>query len=131
MAKNVKIYIVTGIFIALEESKGLTNELSCIVGYFTNLKELYNNFQSKTIQSYSTICSHLNKNGYYVSKGSRFWYRQDYEKFNEIIIRAVTTNQLYSSRKYVSLSELLSKEVSSIDIHLGMNLSRQKPFNVP
>lgn len=131
MAKNVKIFIVTGVFIDLEDNNGLSNELSCIVGYFTNLKELYSNFQSGSIQSYSTICSHIKNQGYYVSKGARFWYRRDYEKFNEIIIREVITNQLYHSRKYVSLSELLTKEVSSIDIHLGMNLSRARPFNVP
>lgn len=130
MAKNVKIFIVTGVFIDLEDYK-LSNELTCIVGYFTNLKELYKNFQPGTIQSYSTICSHISKKGYYISKGSRFWYRNEFEKFNEIIIREVVTNQLYNSHKYISISELLSKEVSSIDIHLGMNLSRGRPYNVP
>ncbi|MBN1184185.1 MAG: hypothetical protein JXB49_17975 [Bacteroidales bacterium] len=124
MSKKIKLFIVTGIFVDFEKNKDLTNELHCIVGYFTNLKELYGNFQPNTIQSYSTICSHINKHGYYISKESRFWHRREYEDFNEIIIREVETNQLYATHKYISLSELLSKEVSSIDVHLGMNLSR-------
>jgi hypothetical protein len=124
MSKNVKIFIVTGIYIDLEEDNHYKNELHCIVGYFTNLKELYKNFESKTIQSYSTVCNHINKNGYYITKGSRFWHRRSYQHYNEIIIRQVISNQMYGSSKYISISELLSKEVSSIDIHLGMNLSR-------
>lgn len=130
MAKSIKIYIVTGLFLDLEESKRLMSELTCLVGYFTNLKELYKNFDPETIQAYSTICSHINKKSYYVSKGSRFWYQHEFKRFNEIIIREVTTNQLYHSRKYVSLSDLLSKEVSTIDIHLGMNLSKSKTYSV-
>ena len=126
MSKNVKIFIVTGVFIDLEDSR-MSNKITYIIGYFTNLKELYKNFQSGTIQSYSTICSHINKKGYYVSKSSRFWYGDAFEKFNEIIIRQVFTNHLYYSHKYISISELLSKEVSSIDIRLGMNLSRGRP----
>ncbi len=131
MAKNVKIFIVTGVFLDLEENQKVMTDLSCIVGYFTNLKELYKNFQPDTIQSYSTISSHIRKKKYYVSKKSRFWYRKEYENFSEIIIREVVTNQLYESIKYVSLSEMLSKEVSSIDVHLAMNLSRGRPYNVP
>ena len=38
MAKNVKIFIVTGVFLDLEGNNRLTNMLSCVVGYFTNLK---------------------------------------------------------------------------------------------
>jgi hypothetical protein len=124
MAKHVKIFIVSGVFFDLDSNIGISHELSYMIGYFTNLKELYKNFQSETIQSYSTICSHIKKHGYYISKDSRFWYRRDYKKFNEIIIRAVVSNQLYTSRKHVSLSSLLSKEASSIDIHLGMRLSK-------
>lgn len=131
MAKNIKIYIVTGIFIDVKNNKSLLNELKCIVGYFTNLKELLKNFKLGTIQSYSTVCTHIKNKGYYVTKNTRFWYRTDFEHFNEIIIRQVFTNELYWSNKYVSLSELLSKEVSSIDVHLGLNLSRGGPINVP
>ncbi len=92
---------------------------------------MYKNFQTGTIQSYSTVSSHIRKNKYYVSKESRFWYREEYEDFREIIIREVVTNNLYSSTKYISLSEMLSKEASSIDIHLAMNLSNVGYYNVP
>lgn len=130
MAKDVKIFIVTGILIDLADNTNISNELTCIVGYFTNLKELFKSFESSSIQSYSTVCSHIKKKGFYLSKGSRFWYRDEYEKFNEIVIRQVFSNRLYYARKNISLSELLSKEVSTIDIHLGMNLSHSKPFKI-
>jgi len=39
MSKNVKILVVTGVFMNLDES----DELSWILGYYTNLKELYKN----------------------------------------------------------------------------------------
>ena len=96
MAKNVKIFIVAGVFLDLEENQKVMTELSCIVGYFTNLKELYKNFQPNTIQSYSTISSYIRKNKYYISYNSRFWNRERYEKFSELIIREVATNQLYT-----------------------------------
>ena len=130
MAKNIKIFIVTGVFLDLEDNNSVINELSVIVGYFTNLKELYENFKAESIQSYSTICAHISKQGYYMSKSAQFWHRKDYEKFDEIIIRKVVANQLYQAQKYVSLSQLLTKEVSSIDVHLGMSLSRADSFNV-
>lgn len=124
MAKKIKIFIVTGVFVNFEQKNHLTNELHTIVGYFTNLKELYKNFEKGSVQSYTTICSHINKQGFYISNNSRFLHSKTYQNFNELIIRQVETNMLYSCKKDISLSELLSKEVSSIDIHLGMNLSR-------
>jgi phage anti-repressor protein len=119
MSKNVKILVVTGVFINLEES----DELSWILGYYTNLKELYKNFEYGNIQSYSTICSHIKKIGYYVSKNTRFWYKKDYRKFNEVIIREFKTNQLYSARKSVTLNNMISREIASANILVSMNLS--------
>ena len=128
MAKNVNIFIVTGVFIKLDREKDLRSDMNIIVGYFTNLKVLYGSFHKDSIQSYSTITAHIRKKGYYVSKGTRFWYRRRLEKFDEIIIRKVVTNKLYFNSKSVSLSRLLAKEVSTMDIHLGMNLSG--PFSL-
>jgi len=119
MAKNVKILVVTGVFINLDEN----DELSWILGYYTNLKELYKNFEYGNIQSYSTICSHIKKKGYYVSKNTRFWYKRDYRKFNEVVIREFKTNQLYSARKSVSLNNMIAREIASADIHVSLNLS--------
>jgi len=119
MSKNVKILVVTGVFINLDES----DELSWILGYYTNLKELYKNFEYGNIQSYSTICSHIKKKGYYVSKNTRFWYNRDYRKFNEVVIREFKTNQLYSARKSVSLNNMIAREIASADIHVSLNLS--------
>lgn len=119
MSKNVKILVVTGVFINLDES----DELSWILGYYTNLKELYKNFEYGNIQSYSTICSHIKKRGYYLSKNTRFWYKRDYRKFNEVIIREFKTNQLYSESKSVTLNSMIAHEIASSNILVSMNLS--------
>jgi hypothetical protein len=123
MAKNVKILLVTGISIDTFDMKSSFNDLVWFVGYFTNLKELYKNFEIGNIQSYSTICSHLKKKGYYTSKDIRFWYRRNYQRFNELTIREFVTNRLYSAHKVISLNSLLAKEVSNIDLQIGMNLT--------
>lgn len=122
----MKIYIVTGVSIGIDEENRFSNHMSCTMGYYTNLKELYKNFEQGSIQSYSTICSRIKANGFYVTKNSRFWHYYSYETFNELIIRQVLTNTLYKNNKEFSLTELLSKEVGSIDIHLGVNLSSKK-----
>lgn len=119
MSKNVKILVVTGVFINLDEG----DELSWILGYYTNLKELYKNFEYGNIQSYSTICSHIRKKGYYLSKNTKFWYKRDYRKFNEVIIREFKTNKLYSASKYVTLNNMISHEIASANILVSMNLS--------
>ena len=46
-----------------------------------------------------------------------------FEKFIEIIIREFEANQLYLSRKYVSLTELLAKEASNVDMQISLVLS--------
>ena len=119
MSKNVKILVVTGVFINLDTS----DELSWILGYYTNLKELYKNFEYGNIQSYSTICSHIKKKGYYKSNNAKFWYMRDYRKFNEIIIREFKTNHLYSARKSVTLNNMIAREIASDNILVSMNLS--------
>ena len=115
MSKNVKIFLVKGISIEFEEGVQGYNQLNSVVGYFTNLKELYNRFDSKTIQSYSTVCSHLNKTGYYISNNSRFRFRESVENYNEVTISQVWTNRLYQKRDYVSLSEILRKESNNMN----------------
>ncbi|HUX56302.1 MAG TPA: hypothetical protein VMV77_04970 [Bacteroidales bacterium] len=100
-------------------------EVTWVIGYFTNIKELYMNFDKSTIQSYSTICSHIKKEKYYITKDSRFLTGRYYERFNEIIIRELVTNQLYKGRKYVSLTELLAKEASNVDMQIGLGISKK------
>lgn len=125
MAKNVKILVVTGLKIDLSNNPHLENEVSWVIGYFTNIKELYSMFQKSSIQSYSTICTHLKKNQYYLSKNSRFLTGKNYELFNEIIIRELETNQLYRGRKYVSLTSLLAREASNVDMQIGLGLNEK------
>lgn len=127
MSKTVKIYVVSGMYMSFDEKHRIMNDLICEVGYFTNLKELYNKFEIGTIQAYSTICSHMRKKGYYVSKSARFISRKGFEDFREIIIREFETNSFYRTYKTVSLSQLLAKE-ASLDMHLGMNISETRTF---
>jgi hypothetical protein len=122
MAKNVKILVVTALNIDLSDSPNQPNEVTWVIGYFTNLKELYSKFEKSSIQSYSTVCSHLKKDKYYITKESRFLTGRHFEKFTEIIIRELVTNQLYKGRKYVSLTELLAKEASNVDMQIGLGL---------
>ncbi len=124
MAKNIKIYIVTGVILNEGGSNNLVSELKFLTGYFTNLKELYKHFDKETIQSYSTICNHIRKNGFYTTKESRYLYLRNYENFKEIIIREVRTNHFYTAQKYISISEMLTKEISSIDLHMALKLSK-------
>lgn len=116
MLRNTKIYILKAVKLDLESaSKSELNELSTFVGYFTNLKELFNKFDSETIQSYSTVSSHIKRKGIYVIKDPKFSYREEFERFNEISITKVETNNIYSRRDFISLSGLLIKEASRIN----------------
>jgi hypothetical protein len=117
MSKNVKILVVTGVFIDFDES----DELSWIIGYYTNLKELYKNFETGKIQSYSTVCSYLKKKGYYALRNPSFWYKRDYRKFNEIVIREFKTNELYSASKTIRLNTMIAREIASADLYVSIN----------
>lgn len=127
MSKNIKIFVVSGMYMSFDEKHKVLNDLISEIGYFTNLKEVYSKFEKDTIQAYSTICSHIQKNGYYVSKSARFLSRRGYEDFREILIREVETNSFYRTHKMVSLSQMLAKE-ASLDMHLGMNISETRTF---
>jgi len=122
MSKNVKILIATGVFFDVE-SNNVRHDLRWFIGYFTNLKELYKHFDKTTTQSYSTICQHLKRQEYYISKNPLFYYGDKYKRFNEIRIREVKTNTLYEGHKVVSLNDLLAKEVTTVDVQVGMNLA--------
>jgi len=116
MLRSTKIYILKAVKIDFDSvEKSELNELSTFVGYFTNLKELYNKFDSDTIQSYSTVSAHIKKKGVYVIKDPKFSYREEFERFNEISITKVLANNIYSRRDYISLSDLLIKEASRIN----------------
>lgn len=115
MSKNVKIFLLKGISIDFENDVKEYNRLHSVIGYFTNLKELHSQFEKGSIQSYSTICSHINEKGFYKTKNSVIKFKRTVQRFNEIIITQVKTNRLYKKRDYIDLSEILKKEASVIN----------------
>ncbi|TSE03013.1 hypothetical protein [Aquimarina algiphila] len=115
MSKNVKIFLLKGISIDFENDVKEYNRLHSVIGYFTNLKELHGQFEKGSIQSYSTICSHMKMKGFYKTKNSVIKFKRVVHKFNEITITQVETNKLYQKGDYIDLSEILKKEASVIN----------------
>lgn len=115
MSKNVKIFLLKGISIDFENEVKEYNRLHSVIGYFTNLKELHGQFEKSSIQSYSTICSHINVKGFYKTKNSVIKFKRTVQRFNEIIITQVETNRLYQKGDYIDLSEILKREASVIN----------------
>ncbi|MBW6484485.1 MAG: hypothetical protein K0B10_15700 [Vicingaceae bacterium] len=118
--KKIKLYVFTAVVVDLEEEdKNNRNVLRTNLGYFTNLKKLYNILGGDTLQSYSTISGILQKKGIYTRKNISIVNDRHVEHFHEITIRKVDANQVYGFNKYFSLSELLSNEISKVDFSLG------------
>lgn len=118
--KRIKLYVFTAVVVDLEEiDKHSRNVLRTNLGYFTNLKELYNRLEGDALQSYSTISGILQKKGIYSRKNISILNGGYVEHFHEITIRKVDANQVYGFNKYFSLSELLSNEISKVDFSLG------------
>ena len=115
MKKEVRIYLLKAVTIDLEsKERSDYNKLISIQGYYTNLKELYNNFDSDTIQSYSTVASHINQKGFYRIRDGKFRFHDSLDFFNEITITRVLANNIYTKRTVISLTDLLLKEASRV-----------------
>lgn len=115
MKREMRIYILKGVKIDLDNpSKSEYNSLIKVHAFFTNLKELYNNFDSDTIQSYSTIASHIQKDGFYRIREGKYLYEKSFKSFNEITITRALVNQMYYKRTSISLSDLILKEANRI-----------------
>lgn len=115
MKREVKIYILKAVKLDLEDEKVKEyNNLITVVAYYTNLKELYDSFESETIQSYSTVAAHIQKDGFYRTRESNYLYGKSFEKFNEITITRALTNRVYHKQTHISLSDLLLREASRI-----------------
>jgi hypothetical protein len=108
----MKLYIVKGIEIDRQESNVRIKRLSSFIGYFTNLKEVYKQFDSKTVQSYSSVATKIKETDYYTANDSRFLIDQEMINFYQIIIKRVKTNTVYSKSKNVYLDSLFAQELS-------------------
>ncbi|MFZ7121276.1 MAG: hypothetical protein ACOWWH_10030 [Eubacteriaceae bacterium] len=118
--KSIKLFVFTAVLVDLDEDdKHERNVLRTNLGYYTNLKELYNILQGDSLHSYSTISAILKKKGIYNRKNISLVNNGYVEIFHEITIRKVDANQLYGFNKYFSLSELLSNEISKVDFSQG------------
>jgi hypothetical protein len=95
MSKNVKIFLLKGISIDFENDVKEYNRLHSVIGYFTNLKELHSQFEKGSIQSYSTLCSHMKEKGFYTTKNPVIRFKRAVHRFNEITITQIETNRLY------------------------------------
>ncbi|MDG1728846.1 MAG: hypothetical protein P8K68_13540 [Algibacter sp.] len=115
MKREIRIYILKGVKIDLEnQSKSEYNSLIKVHAFYTNLKELYDSFDSDTIQSYSTVASHIQKDGFYRIRDGKYRYGESFESFNEITITRALANRIYHKRTSISLSDLILKEASRI-----------------
>lgn len=115
MKREIRIYILKAVKIDLDSKTNKEyNTLVKVHAFYTNLKELYENFDSNTIQSYSTIASHIAKDGFYRIRDGKYRYDDTFERFNEITITRVLANRLYYKETSISLSDLLLKEASRI-----------------
>jgi hypothetical protein len=115
MSKNVKIFLLKGISIDFENDVKEYNRLHSVIGYFTNLKELHSQFEKGSIQSYSTLCSHMKEKGFYTTKNPVIRFKRAVHRFNEITITQIETNRLYQKGDYIDLKEILKREASVIN----------------
>lgn len=115
MSKNVKIFLLKGISIDFETDVKEYNQINSIIGYFTNLKELHSQFEKGSIQSYSTLCSHMKEKGFYTTKNPVILFKHAVHRFNEITITQIETNRLYQKSDYIDLTEILKREACVIN----------------
>ena len=115
MSKNVKIFLLKGISIDFENDVNEYNRLHSVIGYFTNLKELHSQFEKGSIQSYSTLCSHMKEKGFYTTKNPVIRFKRAVHRFYEITITQIETNRLYQKGDYIDLTEILKREASVIN----------------
>ncbi|WP_111710317.1 hypothetical protein [Lutibacter citreus] len=108
----MKLYIVKGIEIDEEKSNSTNKKINSFIGYYSNLKEVYSQFERKTVKSYSSIANKINKTNHYVTYDSKFSIDEKMLKFQQIIIERVQVNKIYSKYKYVNFSPLIAQELS-------------------
>ncbi|QIE58624.1 hypothetical protein G5B37_03325 [Rasiella rasia] len=107
----MKLYVVKGFSIDSENKDSLTKKVESFVGYFTNLKEIYDRFDRKTIVSYSTISKRLRKQNHHIVQEATFMIADNSIMFNEIVIKKVLVNQIYFDYQYVSIENYVKQKL--------------------
>ncbi|MBD3892156.1 hypothetical protein [Olleya marilimosa] len=108
----MKLYIVKGIEIDRKKSVSTSKRINSFIGYYSNLKEVYSQFERKTVKSYSSIANKINETNHYITYDSKFSIDEKMMKFQQIIIERVQVNKVYSKSKYINLSPLIAQELS-------------------
>ena len=108
----MKLYIVKGIEIERKKSNSTSKKINSFIGFYTNLKEVYSQFERKTVKSYSSIANKINETNYYITYDSKFLIDEKMMKFQQIRIERVQTNEVYNKSKYVNINPLIAQEFS-------------------
>lgn len=108
----MKLYIVKGIEIDRKKSNSTSKRLDNFIGYYTNLKEVYSQFERKTVKSYSSVANKINETNYFITFDSKFLIEGKMMKFQQIRIQRVQANKVFNYFKYVNISPLIAQEFS-------------------
>lgn len=108
----MKLYIVKGIEIVDVKSDSTIKRLNSFIAYYTNLKEVYTQFDRKTVQSYSSIANKMKETSYYISYNPSYLINGNMVKFEQVRIERIIVNKVYSKCKYLDINPLISQELS-------------------
>tara|TARA_R110002126_G_scaffold274766_1_gene419972 strand:+ start:6276 stop:6614 length:339 start_codon:yes stop_codon:yes gene_type:complete len=108
----MKLYIVKGIEIVDLETDNTIKRLNSFLAYYTNLKEVYTQFDRKTVQSYSSIANKIKETSYYICYNPSYLINGNIVKFEQVRIERVVVNKVYSKYKYLDINPLISQELS-------------------
>ena len=108
----MKLYIVKGIEIVDVELDNTIKRLNSFIAYYTNLKEVYTQFDRKTVQSYSSIANKIKETSYYICYNPSYLINGNVVKFEQVRIERVIVNKVYSKYKYLDINPLISQELS-------------------
>jgi hypothetical protein len=108
----MKLYIVKGIEIDRKKSSSTLKKVNSFIGFYTNLKEVYSQFDRKTIMSYSSVANRINETNYYITYDSNFLIDEKMMKFQQVRIERVQGNKIYHKSRDVNISPLISQEFS-------------------
>jgi hypothetical protein len=108
----MKLYVVKGFFIDKKQSSITDKKVDSFIAYFTNLKEVYKQFDDKTVHSYSTVANRIKEEGYYSTIKSKFLIDEKMVKFHQIRIERVLANKVYNNFNYINLNQLIAQRLS-------------------
>ena len=111
----MKLYIVKGIKVKSEKSKSTYKKINSFIGYYSNLKEVYSQFERKTVRSYSSIANKINESNHYIAYDSKFSIDDKMIKFQKIKIERVEVNKVYHKSGSITFSHLIAQELSDFN----------------